>query len=153
MGAVLERTVSFRARTTDDDAFIERLSRQAFSDFDPLAGPHTLSLARRDGVLTRLAVRDGQRLGFVTLEFGGSGAWLQAIAVSPGERGRGVGAALMAETIRVARRAGAPRLRLTTAQANVEALELFLKCGFAIERRVPRHYTRGQDACVLGRAL
>jgi len=100
-----------------------------------------------------VAVRDGQRLGFVTLEFGRSGGWIQAIAVSLGERGRGVGGALMAEAIRVARRAGVPRLRLTTAQANVEALELFLKCGFLIERRMPRHYARGQDACVLGRAL
>ncbi len=136
-----------------DDAFIERLSRQAFADFDPLAGPHTLSLTQGDGVVTRVAVRDGERLGFVVLQFGPSVGWIQAIAVSPSERGQGVGRTLVAEAIRVARRTGVRRLRLTTAQANVEALELFLKCGFAIERRVPRHYARGQDACVLGRAL
>ncbi len=153
MRAVLERAVSLRPRTDDDDAFIARLSRQAFSDFDPLAGPRTVSLASRDGVVTRVAARDGERLGFVTLEFGRSGAFIQAIAVSAAERGRGVGEKLMAEAIRVARGAGAPRLRLTTAQANVEALELFLKCGFVIERRLPRYYARGQDACVLGRAL
>jgi ribosomal protein S18 acetylase RimI-like enzyme len=153
VGAVVEHTVSLRARTAADDAFVERLSRQAFSDFDPRAGTHTLSLTRREGVVTRIAARDGERLGFVTLEFGPSVAWIQAIAVSPGERGRGVGETLMAEAVRVARRTGVPRLRLTTAQANVEALALFLKCGFTIERRLPRHYTRGQDACVLERAL
>jgi ribosomal protein S18 acetylase RimI-like enzyme len=153
VAAVLERSVTFRAKATHDDAFIERLSRRAFSDFDPLAGPHTLSLTQRDGVVTRIAVRDGERLGFVALEFGRGVGWIQAIAVIPSERGQGVGGTLVAEAIRVARHTGVPRLRLTTAQANVEALELFLKCGFAIERRVPRHYTRGQDACVLGRAL
>ncbi len=153
MGAVLERTLSFRAKTAADDGFVERLSRQAFSDFEPLAGSRTLSLTRREGVVTRVAVREGERLGFVSLELGRNVAWIQAIAVSPGERGRGVGARLMAEAVEAARRAGAARLRLTTAQANVEALELFLKCGFVIERRLPRHYARGQDACVLARAL
>jgi ribosomal protein S18 acetylase RimI-like enzyme len=151
--AGLDRAVTFRPKAADDDAFIERLSQTAFSDFDPIAGPHTLSLTRRDGVVTRVALRDGRRLGFVAVEFGRSGAWIQAIAVGPSERGRGVGGKLMLEAMRVARRAGAARIRLTTAQANVEALELFLKYRFVIERRVPRHYSRGQDACVLGRAL
>ena len=40
-----------------------------------------------------------------------------------------------------------------TAGNGVEALELFLKCGFAIERRLARYYARGQDACILARAL
>lgn len=153
MGAVLERSVRLRPLTAADDTFVARLSAEAFSAFDPHAGPHTLALTRREDVVTRVAVRDARRLGFVSVEFSRGAAWIQAIAVSAHERGSGVGGKLMAEAIRVARRAGTRRLHLTTAQANVEALELFLKCGFVIERRLPRFYTHGQDACVLGRAL
>jgi ribosomal-protein-alanine N-acetyltransferase len=151
--AVLEHAISIRSKTAEDDAFIERLSAEAFGDFQPHAAATTLHLTRRPGSATRLATRGDERLGFVVVERERDGAWISAIAVAPSERGRGVGARLMAEAARLARAAGAARLRLTTAQANVEALELFLKCGFAIERRVPRYYARGQDACVLARAL
>jgi [ribosomal protein S18]-alanine N-acetyltransferase len=153
VGAVLERTVSLRPKLVADEPFIARLSAQAFSDFDHRAGPRTLSLTQRDGVATRVAEREGQPLGFVTVEFERDGAWVQAIAVAANERGRGVGARLLAEAVRLARAKGARQLRLTTADANVEALELFLKCGFVIERRAPRYYSRGQDACILRRAL
>jgi ribosomal-protein-alanine N-acetyltransferase len=153
VGAVLERAINIRSKTTEDAAFIEQLSAQAFGDFQHHAGPATLRLTERPGSTTRLAVRGDERLGFVVVERERDGAWISAIAVSPSERGRGVGARLMAEAARLARGSGAARLRLTTAQANVEALELFLKCGFSIDRRIPRYYARGQDACVLTRAL
>ncbi len=153
MAAVLDRAISLRRRTVEDDPFIERLSAQAFGDFHGNAGPNTLGLIRHAESVTRLAVREQQRLGFIVIEFRPDAAWIQAIAVVPSERGHGVGARLMHEAVRLARETGANRVRLTTAQANVEALELFLKCGFAIERRVPRYYARGQDACILARAL
>jgi ribosomal protein S18 acetylase RimI-like enzyme len=153
VGAVLDRTISVRRKAAEDEPFIERLSLQAFGDFHKNAGPHTLKLTHHPESVTRLAVRGAQRLGFVVLELMRDAAWIQAIAVVASERGRGVGARLMAEAVRLARESGAARVRLTTAQANVEALELFLKCGFGIERRVPRYYARGQDACILARAL
>jgi len=65
----------------------------------------------------------------------------------------GVGTRLMQAAVRAARRRSVRRLSLTTAQANVEALALFLRCGFRIERRMPRFYAAGQDACVLSRSL
>jgi ribosomal protein S18 acetylase RimI-like enzyme len=60
---------------------------------------------------------------------------------------------LLAAGIELARGAGARDVRLMTAQANVEALELFLKSGFRISERVARFYPRGQDACALVRRL
>ena len=153
VGAVLERAISIRSKTSEDAAFIEQLSAQAFGDFQHHAAAATLRLTERPGSTTRLAVRGDERLGFVVVERERDGAWISAIAVTPSERGRGIGARLMAEAARLARGSGAARLRLTTAQANVEALELFLKCGFSIDRRIPRYYARGQDACVLTRAL
>jgi ribosomal protein S18 acetylase RimI-like enzyme len=153
VGSVLDRTISMRPKTHADDDFIEQLSARAFGDFQHRAGPSTLRLATRPGSTTRLAVRGDERLGFVVVEHERGGAFISAIAVAPHERGHGVGARLMAEAARLAGTWGATHMRLTTAQANVEALELFLKCGFAIERRIPRYYARGQDACVLARAL
>jgi len=153
MTAVLERSVSVRRHGAGDDAFMERLSSLAFGDFDRDAANHTRALADKAGTQTRVAVRGNERLGFVIVELRAGTAWVQAIAVSQSERGRGLGALLMAAAERIAREAGSRRLSLTTAQANVEALELFMKRGFRIERRLPRFYGRGQDACVLVRAL
>ena len=80
------------------------------------------------------------------LEFRRGDAALQAIAVELRERGRGIGGRLMHASARGTKQ-GAATLRLCTAQANVEALALFIKHGFRIERRMPRFYPNGQDAC------
>lgn len=153
MHAGLGPPAGVRRRLPHDDAFIEALAAVAFDDFSPRAGPRTLGFAAAPSAETWVAVRGEERLGFVVVEPAGDAVWIQAIAVSPSERGRGVGGLLMRAAEHAARTHGAPRLRLTTAQANVEALELFYKHGFAIERRLPRYYARGQDACVLGRVL
>ncbi|HSU38362.1 MAG TPA: hypothetical protein VLJ38_02310, partial [Polyangiaceae bacterium] len=63
MGAVLERAISIRSKKTDDAAFIERLSAQAFGDFQHHAAAATLRLTERPGSTTRLAVRGDERLG------------------------------------------------------------------------------------------
>ena len=121
--------------------------------FDPKAGPSTRRLAERPDAETLVAVRGRDRLGFLVLVTRGSTAWIEAIAVLEPERGLGVGMRLMQAAVRAARRHGVRRVSLTTAQANVEALELFLRCGFRIERRMPRFYAAGLDACVLSRSL
>jgi ribosomal-protein-alanine N-acetyltransferase len=80
-------------------------------------------------------------------------ALLQAIAVEPRARGRGVGSALLSAVEQLARSRDAPAIRLCTAQANLEALDLFLKHGFVIERRLARFYAKGQDACTCVKRL
>jgi ribosomal protein S18 acetylase RimI-like enzyme len=105
--------------------------------------------------MTTLVVTvDGQAVGFVSLELGRGGVgYVQAIAVRQSERGRGFGQRLLVAAERHARSLGATLLHLTTAQANVEAVALFLKCGFAIARRRRRFYGRGQDACTMVKDL
>ena len=49
--------------------------------------------------------------------------------------------------------AGLQEIRLHTAQSNLSALELFLKRGFRLERRMPRFYRGVYDACVLTKQL
>jgi ribosomal protein S18 acetylase RimI-like enzyme len=153
MDALTDRAIEIRRRGPGDHAFIERLGREAFTVFDPEAGPSTRRLAERPDAEALVAVRGRDRLGFVVLVTRGTAAWIEAIAVLERERGRGVGMRLMRAAERAARGQGVRRLSLTTAAANVEALELFLRSGFRIERRVARFYAAGQDACVLGRSL
>jgi ribosomal protein S18 acetylase RimI-like enzyme len=154
MRSSLESPPNIRRGSPADEAFAARLGGAAFRDFDPRAREHTLSLVRGQNALTLVAWVEGEPLGFVVLEMARDGvALLQAIAVEPRARGRGVGAALLAAAERLAHEREAPALRLCTAQANVEALELFLKHGFRIERRLARFYANGQDACTLVKAL
>ncbi len=56
---------------------------------------------------------------------------VRLLAVSPAERGRGVGAALIGECIARARRAGAGAVTLHTTDVMVAAMRLYERLGFA----------------------
>ena len=154
MRVELGEKVAIRSGTEADHGFLERLGRTAFGEFDVRSGPHMLEMVRERGATTLVATAGGVAIGFVTLLLAETGvAHVLAIAVEPRHRGRGVGQRLFAAAERTARSRGAHAIRLTTAQANVEALSLFLKLGLRIERRMARFYGRGQDACELAKAL
>jgi ribosomal protein S18 acetylase RimI-like enzyme len=78
---------------------------------------------------------------------------LCAIAVEEEARGRGIGRALLAHVEQTVVEAGLSEIRLHTAQSNLSALELFLKCGFRLEQRMPRFYRGVYDACALVKFL
>jgi diaminopimelate decarboxylase len=61
------------------------------------------------------------------------------IAVAPDWRGRGIGAALMAEGVRWARSVGVERLMLSVYPHNTAAIALYRKFGFIDEGRLVRH--------------
>jgi ribosomal protein S18 acetylase RimI-like enzyme len=142
-----------RRATLADAPFITRLSEQAFSEYDPKARSAGLAMLRHAGARGWVALRGDEPLGFVILHEGRDDAAVNAIAVSPSERGRGVGRLLMSTVERYARARGKSRLTLVTAHANVAALDLFLRLGFVITRRQALRYARGQEACRLQKAL
>ncbi len=112
----------------------------------------TLGMARAG--VTWLACRDEQPIGFAVVRPGELGhAELCAIAVEEHARGLGVGTALLAKVERVLALAGFSELTIHTAQANLSALELFLKHGFRVERRLPRFYRGVFDACALRKRI
>ncbi len=154
VSVALESRVAIRRVEASDHGFLARLGREAFGDFDLRAEDHTLAIVRQAGVLTLVATLGEKPVGFASVELGRGGmAHLQAIAVTGAERGRGLGQRLLVAAERLARARGATFFHLTTAQANVEAIALFLKCGFAIDRRHRRFYGRGQDACTMVKDL
>jgi ribosomal protein S18 acetylase RimI-like enzyme len=114
------------------------------------------------GVVAIIAVLDDEPAGFAMTTFGlrGQGARrehadcsLDAIAVEPTQRAMGVGKALLAGVLRRARERGATAVRLVTAEANVAALDLFLRSGFEIIERIAHYYPRGQNAVVMRATL
>lgn len=154
MGVALESRVAIRRAQSADAAFFAHLGQEAFGDFDLGAREHTLGIVSQAGMVTLVATVDAQPVGFVSLELGRGGVGhVQAIAVRSQERGRGFGQRLLVAAERHAEKRGVRVLHLTTAQANVEAIALFLKCGFTIERRLRRFYSRGQDACTMVKEL
>ncbi|MES1175820.1 MAG: GNAT family N-acetyltransferase [Myxococcales bacterium] len=142
----------FRRRRPTDDAFIARLSVYAFGEYAKNPEWTTLEMAHRG--TTWLAWNEERPVGFAIYEGAGSThADLTAIAVEEGVRGSGVGSALLAHVERELAAAGTRELRLTTAVANVSALELFLKRGYRVIERLPRFYRGVFDACELGKLI
>jgi ribosomal protein S18 acetylase RimI-like enzyme len=145
--------LSIRERTPDDDEFIWELSKGAFGDYSRRSGAVTLQFVRAASAHTLLAWQRLQRVGFASIDVEGRRALLQAIAVVASERGRGIGGRLLAAIEVKALALGARELTLCTGDANVEALQLFLRAGFLITRRLPRYYMRGQNACEMKKGL
>jgi ribosomal protein S18 acetylase RimI-like enzyme len=111
-------------------------------------------MAERSTSFTAIAEHDGEPVGFAIVDFAARElATLDAIATLPSHRGHGIGRALLQRMEAEVRRRGVRRLRLVTADANLAALDLFLKAGFRIAEHLAYFYPRKQDAVVLEKRL
>lgn len=145
--------MAIRRATPGDAPFIHALSKLAFAEYDPNAARATANMMLETGAHTLLAERHGTPLGFLILHRQSSGELaINAIAVSPSERGKRIGQRLMQAAERHAQSHGFTRITLSTAQANLAALDLFLRCGFTITRRNTRYFGN-QPACQLEKRL
>ncbi len=91
-----------------------------------------------------IALDDSAILGSLTLVMfplpTGLRAWVEDVVVDNAARGRGVGAALTAEAVRLARAGGARTLDLTTRPSREAANRLYVREGFQLrESQVYRH--------------
>jgi ribosomal protein S18 acetylase RimI-like enzyme len=153
MPSVSERGLAVHRAAANDEPFILRLAEQAFAEYD-LDAARTTQHMLRSGATTLVATRDAKPIGFAIVRRESTSALsLDAIAVSPNERGKRVGELLLAAVELHARRVAVARVTLRTAQANVAALSLFLRAGFAITRRFARGYRGGQPTCALEKRL
>jgi ribosomal protein S18 acetylase RimI-like enzyme len=141
-------SLQIRQRRRADDEFIVRLGAQAFAEYDRRPALTMERLVQRG--TTWLALRGDTPLGFACVQsLQQARVELCAIAVEEDARGLGIGRALLAHVELAAASAGQNEISLHTAQSNLSAFELFLKCGFRLERRIPRFYRGVYDACVL----
>jgi ribosomal protein S18 acetylase RimI-like enzyme len=132
-------------------AFVRQLSTNAFGEYSARPGRNTVWMAEHHQGW--VAWQHQRRLGFALLDTSHEVFELTAIAVVPGERGKGTGQALLAAAERAAQHRGGCELRARTADANVAALSLFLRNGYCMRQRLPRYYSNMYAACELVKAV
>jgi len=96
----------------------------------------------------RVAVEGRQLLGYALTMFraGTRVARLYSLAVHPDARGRGIGAALLADAERGARRRGCVRVRLEVRVRNRAAIAMYEVRGYRRFARRVDYYEDGSDA-------
>ncbi|HYW09219.1 MAG TPA: GNAT family N-acetyltransferase [Longimicrobium sp.] len=148
--------VVIRDARPDERAAVSEMTLAAYSEFATVMAPTAwagleravrTALAADDAAERIVAERDGELVGSVMLypastdAYGGAAkrvSWpeLRLLAVAPGERGGGVGRALVEECVSRARRAGATELGLHTSASLAAAIRMYERMGF---QRNPEH--------------
>jgi ribosomal protein S18 acetylase RimI-like enzyme len=122
--------------TDADVSAINRLLAQLSRSAPPLDADAVRQIATWDGNSLLVARAAGQIIGMLTLVTfpipSGLRAWIEDVVVDESARGRGVGAALSAEAIRVARAAGARTIDLTSRPSRESANRLYQRLGFRL---------------------
>jgi ribosomal protein S18 acetylase RimI-like enzyme len=85
---------------------------------------------------SRVALRDGERVGLANLGLRGADAWIGGVGVVPAERRRGIGRTLMEAVHAEARARGVERVWLEVIVENTEAIALYVQLGYAHVRDV-----------------
>jgi ribosomal-protein-alanine N-acetyltransferase len=110
--------------------------------FAESAGAHLYVAEDGDGLLGFAAVRE------VVGE-----AEVDAIAVEPRARKRGIGRVLLGRVDEDLRALWVTRIGLEVRASNVAARRLYAACGFEAEGLRKRYYENGEDAILLGKTL
>jgi ribosomal protein S18 acetylase RimI-like enzyme len=142
--------------TPRDRDFLEELAGDAFKPFGTY-GKLLRSWSEEPGVHTYVARDEKERVGFVMLGFYYADherravyGDVLAIAVVPGQRGRGVGRLLLRHAVEMsyqARRSLDVReVRLSVAHTNLPAQHLFTSEGFREGEEARGRYDGGQEA-------
>ena len=99
---------------------------------------------------------EGDRvIAYVSLLFHGGTHYLRiySIAVHPDFRGKGLGQALMDQTIRTANECKAAKITLEVKVTNAAAIALYMKNGFIPAGIKPCYYHDGSDAIYMQRLI
>jgi ribosomal-protein-alanine N-acetyltransferase len=116
--------------------------------FDPVYGeawtlPQLSGVMMMPGTWLTIARIDAAPLGFALVRSVLDECELLLLAVSPLWRGRGVGEALLIDSLKTARRRGITSMNLEVRASNT-AIKLYEKTGFEFVHRRPGYY-RGND--------
>jgi len=122
---------------------VVEIENESFTDAYPWSefADHLL----RDRRVFVVASVEGEIVGYVLAshEAGGEG-WIRSVAVVPGSRRRGVGAALMEVAMKSL--AGCGRVTLLARRSNEAAKALYRKFSFTETGMVKGYYPDGEDA-------
>jgi ribosomal-protein-alanine N-acetyltransferase len=146
--------LALRTMDARDVPAVAAVERQVFSD--PWPESFFLGELAQPLMFARVAERAGKLVGYSVAWLGAGGApgigtgHLGNLAVTPGERRRGVASALLADLLSVARDRGVGSLTLEVRATNAAAQALYRAHGFRLVG-VRRGYYRdtGEDAMVM----
>jgi [ribosomal protein S18]-alanine N-acetyltransferase len=153
ISTVGDAAVAIRPATRDDLPAILAIERASFSD--PWSRGSFASLLERPRVFFAVAVEGPHRavVGHVVTWFVVDEAELANLAVVPGSRRRGIGAALLGAALDAAEARGARVMYLEVRASNRAALALYGSRGFEEAGRRRDYYRRPvEDALILRRA-
>jgi ribosomal protein S18 acetylase RimI-like enzyme len=83
-----------------------------------------------------VALLDDQPVGTVMGGYDGHRGWIYSLAVNPGYRRRGIGAALMRHVERELTTRGCPKINLQVIGSNKQTVEFYKKLGYSVEDRI-----------------
>ena len=117
-----------RKRDIPDVLAVDGLAFDRFWRFDAtgLADARTATPHAR----FQVATVDGEVIGYHVTGRAGTLGYLQRLAVHPGSHGRGIGTALIADSLDWCRRRGCTLVLVNTQEANQRALSLYEHLGF-----------------------
>jgi DNA-binding MarR family transcriptional regulator/GNAT superfamily N-acetyltransferase len=132
LGWVVERHGARYAAELGWDVTFEALVARIVADFAERAGTN--------GEAAWIAEVDGERVGcvFCTASAHQDTAQLRLLLVEPQARGAGVGARLVDECLRFARRSGYRRIILWTTDLQKQARRIYRRVGFQLDRNEPQ---------------
>ena len=127
-----------RPCTIHDRAGVIALWERVFPDDPPHNAPAKVfdaKLAMRDGMLF-VATDADTVIGTAMAGYDGHRGWLYAVAVLPGHRRRGIGAALVRHAVGALRKAGCTKVNLQIRATNLTVRGFYESLGFEIEDRL-----------------
>lgn len=137
------------APVTDGSAMAARIAAihdEAFAD-DAGFTPTTEDDMRRtlDGMDLWTASVSGETVGYALIDPDGEGGLLETLAVTPEQRGRGIGAALAFRALDALRIDGGRTADLGVSSMNPGARRIYERLGFVLRHEVGRYVTTGDD--------
>jgi ribosomal protein S18 acetylase RimI-like enzyme len=141
------------ARAADLDAILA-LERECFRSDRLTRVDLANALAHPRARLRVVAVRGGL-VAYILLRLPATRpiARIESIGVAAAARGRGLAQRLVAGAERLARSAGAQRIRLEVRRSNRAARALYAKRGYRLLRELPRYYADGAHGLRLDKDL
>lgn len=139
---IFDQALTLRTATSADAGPIRDLVRAAYAKWVPVVGrePRPMQADYERAVeLHRidLLLLAGRMVGLIETLLQDDHLWIENIAVSPDEQGRGYGRHLLAHAEKLATAAGRGEVRLLTNAAFATNVALYQRVGYAIVRREP----------------
>ena len=135
---------AFRRALPEDAEAVRTLVRAAYAKWVPIIGREPRPMvadysAAIDNHDIDLLIEDGAPIALIETVVHPDHLWIENIAVSPANQGRGHGKRLLAFADQKAIGLAVPEVRLLTNEAFASNIALYQRCGFVIDRKEPFH--------------